>query len=203
MASSVRPDLVWCSIAPQPRPSARGLTMARYHFVTEFRVAAPRRRAWEVFIDTASWPSWWRWLDDFEVLAEGDGEGVGARHRLVFRTPLRYRLTTRTEVVAVQPPALLENRAEGELAGIGRWDLEDVGSATAVRYTWIVATTKRWMNVIAPLARPVFGWNHDRLMRDFARGFADALGAPLLSIDSRALRPGRPGFGQLPGTPPT
>jgi hypothetical protein len=37
-------------------------------------------------------------------------------------------------------------------------------------YEWNVRTTERWMNVVAPLARPVFAWNHDCLMRNGAPG---------------------------------
>jgi hypothetical protein len=33
-----------------------------------------------------------------------------------------------------------------------------------VLYEWNVATTKPWMNLIAPIARPVFQWNHDWVM---------------------------------------
>ena len=42
--------------------------------------------------------------------------------------------------------------------------LED-GGVTAVLYEWNVATSKRWMNIVAPAARPVFGWNHEVVMR--------------------------------------
>jgi hypothetical protein len=37
------------------------------------------------------------------------------------------------------------------------------------------------MNAIGPLARPVFEWNHDYVMRQGARGLADKLGAELVA----------------------
>jgi hypothetical protein len=44
-----------------------------------------------------------------------------------------------------------------------------------------VRTTKRWMNLAAPLARPVFRWNHDWVMRNGAEGIAELLGCRLLA----------------------
>ena len=57
---------------------------------------------------------------------------------------------------------------------------EDDG-ATAVVFEWRVRTTRWWMNLLAPLARPAFRWNHDRLMRAGGRGLAGRLGVELLS----------------------
>ena len=54
---------------------------------------------------------------------------------------------------------------------------------TAVVYEWNVATTKRWMNLLAPLARPVFAWNHDWVMGNGAEGIAAHLGCRLLAAD--------------------
>ena len=48
-------------------------------------------------------------------------------------------------------------------------------------FEWRVRTTRRWMNVLAPIARPVFRWNHDRLMRAGGRGLARRLGVEFLS----------------------
>ncbi len=74
----------------------------------------------------------------------------------------------------------------GELAGIGRWRLfEQDGEVpvTAVVYEWNVSTTKPWMNLLAPIARPLFEWNHDWVMRNGGAGLAKLLGCRLLAID--------------------
>ena len=52
---------------------------------------------------------------------------------------------------------------------------------TAVVYDWQVATTKRWMNLLSPIARPVFEYNHDVVMRWGGEGLARRLGARLLA----------------------
>ena len=81
----------------------------------------------------------------------------------------------------VERPHLLEGQSSGELAGVGRWRLyEEVGS-TAVVYEWNVATTKPWMNRLAPLLRPAFAWNHDWVMGHGATGVSRLLGCRLLA----------------------
>ena len=37
------------------------------------------------------------------------------------------------------------------------------------------------MNLFSPIAKPVFAWNHDYVMRQGAQGLADKLGAELIT----------------------
>jgi hypothetical protein len=89
----------------------------------------------------------------------------------------------------VEKPHLLEGEAQGELAGVGRWRLfeEDGavgdGPVTAVVYEWNVHTTRPWMNLLSPIARPVFEWNHNWVMRNGGEGLAGLLGCRLLAAD--------------------
>jgi hypothetical protein len=64
----------------------------------------------------------------------------------------------------------MEGDAVGELTGTGRWRLFEQGGTTAVTYEWNVRTTKAWMNALAPVARPIFEWNHDYVMRRGGEG---------------------------------
>jgi len=85
------------------------------------------------------------------------------------------------ESTRVEPNSLIEGRAIGELQGVGRWQLSNDGETTIVRYDWRVETAKPWMNLIAPIARPVFSWNHNVVMGWGGEGLAKRLGVPLLS----------------------
>jgi hypothetical protein len=49
-----------------------------------------------------------------------------------------------------------------------------------VLYSWQVRTTKAWINLSGPLARPAFRWNHDRVMHQGGVGLAKRLGASLV-----------------------
>ena len=48
-------------------------------------------------------------------------------------------------------------------------------------YEWNVHTTKAWMNVIGPVAKPLFAHNHDVVMRWGGEGLAQRLGCNLLA----------------------
>ena len=168
--------------------------MARYHFVTELSVTAERERVWDALHEPTDWPSWWKWLKRVEPLATGGPEGLGDRYRYSFGTALPYTLSFDMEVIFVERPRRLVGRASGELEGSGHWLLEEADGATAVTYVWLVETTKRWMNMLAPVGRPAFSWNHDVLMRDFAKGVARITDSELRSVHNSTVAPGAAGF---------
>jgi hypothetical protein len=70
----------------------------------------------------------------------------------------------------------MAGRAHGDLDGTGVWRLFEEEAATRVTYDWKVHTTKRWMNAIAPLARPLFKRNHDIVMGWGGEGLAHRMG---------------------------
>ncbi len=79
------------------------------------------------------------------------------------------------ETTLVEPISVIEGRAIGELQGIGRWQLSNDGDITTACYDWKVETTKRWMNFLAPIARPVFQWNHGVVMSWGSKGLEKRL----------------------------
>ena len=153
--------------------------MAEYHFVSTWRLQAPIEQVWEELFHAERWPSWWKYVDRVDNLDPGAADGVGRRQYLLFRTRLPYKLGFEVRVTRVQPPSTLEAEASGELEGRGRWTLTREDGGTLVRYNWDVQTTKRSMNLLGPVARPAFVWNHDQLMREGGEGLARRLGAAL------------------------
>jgi Polyketide cyclase / dehydrase and lipid transport len=166
--------------------------MAEYHFVSRWQIQAPIERVWEEIYHADQWPTWWKYVAGVEELEPGAAGGVGRRQRLLFRTRLPYTLGFDVRWTRVQPPSTLEAEATGELAGTGRWMLSSTGGGTLVVYTWDIRTTRRWMNVLAPVARPAFKWNHDELMREGGRSLARRLGAGLAFPDTPPPRTHRP-----------
>ena len=154
---------------------------SRYRFVTVWRLNAPLAPVWRAVYDADSWPSWWRGVVSVTKLGDGDATGVGSRRRYVWRSFLPYSLAFDMEATRIEEPRLIEGRAWGELEGIGLWEFEQGGGVTTVRYTWDVRTTRAWMNLLSPLARPIFALNHDYVMRQGAKGLAKLLGTQLIA----------------------
>jgi uncharacterized protein YndB with AHSA1/START domain len=155
--------------------------MADYQFVTIWRVDAPVERVYEAIRESDKWPEWWPGVKKVEELQAGDAEGVGNLRRYTWKSKLPYELVFEMRTTRVDPPRLLEGVAVGELDGVGCWTLKETAEGTEVRYDWRVKTTKAWMNVLAPIARPFFQWNHDVVMGWGGEGLARRLGARLLS----------------------
>jgi hypothetical protein len=157
--------------------------VAEYRFLTTWLLEAERPRVWDAIYDSEGWPEWWKGVEEATKLEEGDESGVGQYGRYVWKAKLPYRVEFFIRTTRVERPSLLEGDATGELAGVGRWRLFEQGGLTAVLYEWNVRTTRTWMNLLAPVARPIFKGNHDYVMRNGGRGLARLLGAPLLALD--------------------
>jgi hypothetical protein len=129
---------------------------------------------WEVLQDVERWPDWWRGVERTSVLGDD-------RYRVAWRSRIPYELEFEFAVERTDAPREMEGRATGELTGTGHWRLFEQHGVTAVLYEWKVHTTKRWMNALGPLARPVFDYNHDVVMRWGGEGLARRLDCNLLA----------------------
>jgi uncharacterized protein YndB with AHSA1/START domain len=156
--------------------------MARYEFLTTWCVDAPIDRVFDLLRDARRYPEWWKGVRSVVPLAPGDADGIGEASRFTWRSVLPYELSFDSRVTRVEPPYLIQGTAVGELDGTGTWRLFE-GRGTAAVYEWRVRTTRPWMNLVGPVARPAFAWNHDIVMRQGAKGIARELGARLLAHD--------------------
>ncbi|MBI4278661.1 MAG: SRPBCC family protein [Armatimonadetes bacterium] len=159
--------------------------MARYRFVTTWRVRAAIEAVWDAIYHSERWPTWWKGVEQVTELQPGDKDGVGSVRRYVWKSTLPYRLVFDMRVTRVERPVVLDGEAFGELEGTGKWRLSHSDGVTTVEYVWDVRTTRAWMNFLAPIARPIFAWNHDVVMRWGGEGLARLLGAELTSGGGR------------------
>lgn len=154
--------------------------MPAYEFVTIWRIDAPLERVWNEIYYSENWPEWWRGVEQVTELKEGDDLGVGSVRRYTWKSILPYRLTFDVETVRVEPMKVIEGIAYGELRGRGVWNITSEGELTVARYDWGVNTAKKWMNLISPVARPLFKWNHDVIMGWGAEGLGKRLNAEVV-----------------------
>lgn len=139
--------------------------MSDYEFMTVWNIDAPLANVWDLIEDANAWPEWWKGVLRSVELTPGDDNGVGSIRRTTWKSALPYKLEFDSETLRVEKYRLIEVRAFGELDGHGLWQFEEIAAdKTRVQYDWTVKTTKAWMNVLAPVARPFFRWNHDTIM---------------------------------------
>jgi uncharacterized protein YndB with AHSA1/START domain len=153
--------------------------LAQYRLASIWQITAPIDSVWDAIYESTTWPEWWPYVASVIEVEPGRPDGVGGLRRYTWRSRLPYQLTFDMEVIRVERPFRLEGRTHGDLQGQGIWQLQTIEGATRVRYDWSVTTTRFWMNLIAPLARPVFTWNHHAVMRAGGRGLAERLKARL------------------------
>lgn len=152
--------------------------MAMTHFVlvSGWHFTAPLDRVWDLIEDAEAWPGWWRAVKAVEPIRAGDAQGLGAVRRLTWRTALPHTLSFDVEVTRVEHHGLIEGRASGELDGLGTWTFHAEPEGTHIRYEWRVEVTRPWMRALAPLLRPAFAWNHDKVMAWGLEGARHRLG---------------------------
>jgi uncharacterized protein YndB with AHSA1/START domain len=145
--------------------------MAAYSFVTHWFIPASQDRVWAALKATDRYHEWWPSFIGYRSLTEGDVR-VGSRAEQVVRGALPYKLQYETTLTKMDPPHEAAYDAHGDLKGRGRFVLvpRQDGAGTEVTFYWDVQTTGRAMNILAPLLRPLFAWNHNWVMAGGERG---------------------------------
>ncbi len=138
--------------------------MSNYNFTTIWKFKAPVEAVWNEIKRMDAWPIWWEYVTKVELLRQGDADEIGSIRRITWKTALPYSLTFDSELMEMERYKRMEGRAFGELEGKGTWLFSHESGLTTVQYDWQVNTTKFWMNLLAPIARPIFAWNHDKVM---------------------------------------
>lgn len=154
--------------------------MSDYSFTTYWKFNAPLQKVWNEINNPLQWPFWWKGVIVVTELQPGDEWGLGSVKRSTWKSKLPYKLTFDSRVTAVEPMKRIEGLAFGDLDGKGVWTFTIENNLTIARYEWEVKTNKWWMNLLAPIARPVFEWNHDVIMAWGGEGLAKRLECSLI-----------------------
>ncbi|WP_458779376.1 SRPBCC family protein [Arthrobacter sp. D3-16] len=164
--------------------------MVSYWFITHWKFDLPIEKVWAAVGDFSTYPKWFSYVRQVTRIRQGnDAGGAGSVLEIRVKTKLPFTLAFVVETVRREPPRLIEVRSRGDLAGMGRWELSEEQGVTTAVYRWNVQTTKRWMNLSAPLLRPAFAWNHKKMMDDAGRQLARYLAARVLVNESHEEKP--------------
>jgi uncharacterized protein YndB with AHSA1/START domain len=134
-----------------------------YHFDEIWTLDAPPEAVWDFVADPRTYPAWWREFRDVARLNEL--EGVGARVVVHVKAALPYHMRFELESTVYDRPHVAAVRVRGDLNGWMRWTLATApGGGTRARFEEQVRTGRALLAVFAPVARPLFAWNHSRMM---------------------------------------
>ncbi len=150
--------------------------VTQYHLTTRWTLEAPVGAVWTELSRPEAWPSWWKGMLAVHLLEQGDGNGTGAYRRITWRGVFLSRITFNQRTVRIQPRALIESVADGQLTGMGRWQLTRAGSGTQVQHDWIVNVSLPGIPIVAGIAGLLFKWNHRSLMEAGRRGLEGRVG---------------------------
>jgi hypothetical protein len=135
-----------------------------YVFRSEWRIDAPPDDVYLALEELRRYPDWWREVRQVTQLDEDTAE-------IRCRATLPYDLVfLSSQSVRNRGGGVLEAKLAGDLDGFSRWTITADGSGTLAVFDEEVVATKRLLQVLAPVARPVFRANHELMMRHGQQG---------------------------------
>ena len=133
-----------------------------YSFSGAWTVDAPVPLVQEVLVDLERYPEWWPQVRAVASLGEDDA-------LVVCRSALPYSLNLALHAER-RDPTHLETSLAGDLEGVARWYLSDLGPETRMDFEQNVQVTGRLLRWASSAGRPLLRWNHDRMMRGCMAG---------------------------------
>lgn len=160
---------------------------ATFKFISHWELSAEREAVWDALVDFQQWPVWWPGLEKVIETIHGDAGGIGQKATAVWRGPVGYSLKMAIESVERVHPEYLRGVATGDVVGEGVWRLGSNGTGwTTVEFDWDVRANRRWMEFLAPVARPLFVSSHDHVMKEGAEGLAAHLACEISGFNAKA-----------------
>jgi len=163
------------------------MTPRLFDLHSTWHLPAPAEQVWEVLTDLdlrPGEPVWWPGctvaaplIRNAPVHAPAEESLKGITAFLRFRAVLGYSLAVSIHPTQVVPPRELGFEAWGDLEGNGSIMLSPgrQDGTTRMEIRWTVRPTVPWMNLLAPVAAPLFVAAHARTMRQGERGLVSTL----------------------------
>ncbi len=145
----------------------------KYEFRSVWRLEAPVEKVWEQILHSEHWPEWWPYVVRVVELDPGGENGIGNVRHYEFTCPYRYKLSFQLKLTDREEYRYLRGIATGNLEGEGEWIFRPVTGGCEVECRWEVKPKVAWMRWLHFLLRPVFVYNHERVMEAGERGLKE------------------------------
>ncbi len=151
------------------------MDLKHYVFRTVWEIDVPPETLFEILANVPNYPKW------FPLIKEVKTTGYG-KFSYRCRSILPYDLEFDTaQTVVDEDKGILEASMEGDLVGFSRWTITPRGEFSTVEYFEEADTNKALLNLLAPVAKPLFKLNHWIAMirgrsglRTYAAGYVEA-----------------------------
>jgi hypothetical protein len=130
-----------------------------YAFQSRWLVPASTDDCFDVLHDVETYSRWWPEIRDVHSL---DNDRACFRVRSFLPYYLDFESARSRDDRAA---GVLEAKLTGDLEGFSRWTISKTASGSMCVFDEEVVTTKRTLNLLAPIARPFFKLNHEFMMR--------------------------------------
>jgi hypothetical protein len=154
--------------------------MKQYSFVTKWELRSPVNDVWDAIYNSLEWPKWWKGVKSVVEIEKEDANGLNGVKMYTWQSVLPYELTFTMKLTGKEYLKNLKGVAFGDLEGTGEWFFSTENGVTYVTYNWNIYTNKPWMNFFYFLLKPLFVYNHNKIMHWGAVGLAKKLAATLI-----------------------
>ena len=153
--------------------------MENYHFETSWRIEAPIEQLWQEIDQVDAWHEWAPEIKRSFIEGPEGHLQPGSIVNCELYTPLPYHVRVHLEATEVDAPHKLAFHATGDLEGNGRWQLEEDGDETVVRYEWNLHPTGPVLNALSKvsLVRRMAEGVHENLAAHAFEGLQDRISA--------------------------
>ena len=153
---------------------------SKYKFITHWQIEAPLASVWDAIYNSMDWPNWWKGVNSVVEIKKNDSSGVNGVRHYVWKSVLPYQLAFDMKLIEKEDMVRLKGVAFGELDGMGEWHFQIIDGFVDIIYNWEVITTKKWMNSLAFILKPLFKLNHNVVMHWGAEGLAKKVNGKLI-----------------------
>ncbi len=141
------------------------MSAADYEFTSDWWLGADPGLVYDVLADPIGYPLWWPSVRKVEQIGPGSA-------RMLCRSTLPYTLAIVTTADVVDPQRrVLKARLTGDLVGWSSWQICAAPDGTRALFGQQVRLTGR-LGWVSTSLRPVFNWNHERMMAVGHRGLS-------------------------------
>ena len=145
-----------------------------------WQLKAPLEEVWDAIYNSMEWPLWWKGVTAVTEIQKNDDSGVNGIRTYTWKSVLPYKLTFNMKLTEKEPLKRLKGIASGELEGTGEWHFSQNEGIVTMQYNLNIITTKKWMNRLSFILKPVFSYNPNVVMHWGGKGLAKKINTVLL-----------------------